>query len=319
MRLVALAVLGLLLTGSYATAQVKPTSFDVSVTDANVHGLVVALSVLSNSDVAVGGFADERLTLKGTFSSFDDFLDTIAKRLNGQIRTHSATKVLTKSCIVRPPSPSSILNSKRINLEFARIDPAQIINLLYGVSLGERELRDRLEPAQQGLIGLRLRDMELPAILEIVSLSSGIEVTESRDGSVQAVSVSTCSPLKHESYEAPSPDLHMPDCERNSPEISQSKGIKCEPLEHYKLENIVVKGLAVGGQHRSTVALAETPDGVTWQLRPGDRLGKDNGRVMDVTASGITLREILVNPYGYIYEQTILIDYQNHRKPMLPP
>lgn len=79
-----------------------------------------------------------------------------------------------------------------------------------------------------------------------------------------------------------------------------------QPLETYALEELVMKGtLKTSGK---IVALIKTPDGQIEQIRRGNYMGKNHGRVTSITADRVSLVEIVPDGQdGYIERPRIIV------------
>ena len=80
-----------------------------------------------------------------------------------------------------------------------------------------------------------------------------------------------------------------------------------QPLESYTLEQLFMKGTmknaAVG-----VIALIRTPDGEVTQVQTGSYMGKNNGRIVEISPNQITLVEVVPDGQdGYVERQRTLI------------
>lgn len=83
-----------------------------------------------------------------------------------------------------------------------------------------------------------------------------------------------------------------------------------EPLEAYPLDTMSMVGtLDQGGK---TVALLRV-DQLLYQIRVGDYLGQNYGRVMKIDEGGVTLREIVQDGVGEWIERPAKLDLQENK------
>ena len=88
-----------------------------------------------------------------------------------------------------------------------------------------------------------------------------------------------------------------------TPELNRRK----EPLESFPLDSMVMVGsLNKGGQ---LVALVKV-DNLLYQVRPGNYLGQNYGRVTRITENQITLREIVQDAAGEWIERMSTLELQ---------
>lgn len=68
-----------------------------------------------------------------------------------------------------------------------------------------------------------------------------------------------------------------------------------EPLEAYPLESLKMVGVL---RQKETFALVKTPDNTLFQVKAGNYLGQNFGRILAVSDSAIKLKEILQDSNG---------------------
>ena len=92
-----------------------------------------------------------------------------------------------------------------------------------------------------------------------------------------------------------------------APELNRRK----EPLEAYPLDTMAM----VGSLHRTgqPVALVRV-DNLLYQVKPGNYLGQNYGRVMKVTETEVVLREIVQDATGDWIERTATLQLQEKSK-----
>lgn len=92
-----------------------------------------------------------------------------------------------------------------------------------------------------------------------------------------------------------------------APELARRK----EALESFPLDAMSLVGsLAKGGQ---PVALVKV-DNLLYQVRPGNHLGQNYGRVTRITETEVTLREIVQDAVGEWIERTATLQLQERSK-----
>ncbi len=79
-----------------------------------------------------------------------------------------------------------------------------------------------------------------------------------------------------------------PDCDQ---EVSPNTDRPQEPLEQFALDSLSYVGTLE--QNKASWALVEDPGGTVHQVREGDYIGKNYGRIESITAQAIQLREFV--------------------------
>jgi len=69
-----------------------------------------------------------------------------------------------------------------------------------------------------------------------------------------------------------------------------------EPLEGYPLENLKMVGTLQ--QKKEIFALVKTPDNRLFRVRPGNFVGQNFGRIIEISESGIKLKELVQDSGG---------------------
>ena len=92
-----------------------------------------------------------------------------------------------------------------------------------------------------------------------------------------------------------------------APELARRK----EPLESYPLDAMAMVGSLL--KEGTPVALV-TVDKLLYQVRPGNYLGQNYGKIMKVTESEVTLREIVQDAAGEWIERTATLQLQERSK-----
>jgi type IV pilus assembly protein PilP len=84
-----------------------------------------------------------------------------------------------------------------------------------------------------------------------------------------------------------------------------------EPLEAYPLDSMEMVG-SVSKQAKPTALLRV--DKLLYQVKLGDRLGQNYGKIMKITETDISLREIVQDATGEWIERTTLLELQEKAK-----
>jgi type IV pilus assembly protein PilP len=84
--------------------------------------------------------------------------------------------------------------------------------------------------------------------------------------------------------------------------LAPDPGRTMEPLEEYDLEALSLVGILTMGSR--THALVRAPDGEVHQLRTGNYLGRNHGRIVSVTDSTVQLVELVPTGGGNWMERT---------------
>ena len=92
-----------------------------------------------------------------------------------------------------------------------------------------------------------------------------------------------------------------------APELSRRK----EPLEGYPLDAMVMVGSLV--KQGQPVALVQV-DKLLYQVRPGNYLGQNYGRIVKIGESEVSLREIVQDAAGEWIERTATLQLQERSK-----
>jgi len=92
-----------------------------------------------------------------------------------------------------------------------------------------------------------------------------------------------------------------------APELARRK----EPLESYPLDAMVMVGSLV--KQGQPVALVKV-DNLLYQVRPGNYLGQNYGRIMKVGETDVVLREIVQDAAGEWTERTATLQLQERSK-----
>ena len=92
-----------------------------------------------------------------------------------------------------------------------------------------------------------------------------------------------------------------------APELARRK----EPLEAYPLDSMKMVGSLI--KEGQPVALLKV-DNLLYQVRPGNYLGQNYGKIVKVSETEVTLREIVQDPTGEWTERTATLQLQERSK-----
>lgn len=87
------------------------------------------------------------------------------------------------------------------------------------------------------------------------------------------------------------------------PDLSRTK----QPMEAYELAELVYMGRIVAPNGRA-YGLVQLPDGLIREVQVGEYMGKNDGRILEITPTQINLEEIVPDGRaGFVYKRTPLI------------
>jgi hypothetical protein len=311
-------LLGSLTASSLASPQSDP-AIQVSVKDVRVNGLLYYLAELDNLSMVTGGFPPGRISVNAEDPSGDELLDHVIKQVRGRVEVRKGIAVVRGPCVEDAAPAIPIAPETKVTMRLTAASPRSVVALLVGLQPKPSAPMTFSDGSETGVVGLHVVDKPASAIYEALVRASGLQIERTPEGGLVAHHSTRCMDRKVETLEAPLRGVVNPeDCPRHRYASELSKSYPpCSTLEYYKLENFVLKGYV--RTPTRFVAIAETPDGITWLLEPNMRLGHDFGRIANVDEHGVTVKETVLNGFGYYYEQTIAIDYENHRHPLLTP
>lgn len=95
-------------------------------------------------------------------------------------------------------------------------------------------------------------------------------------------------------------NLEMTMIEENQSGVKPDKTRPPEPLELYELSELVLRGIMIDPKGE-LYGLVEKPDRTVFPVRVGNHMGKNFGRVVEITPEQVNLIEILPdNKFGYV-------------------
>lgn len=92
-----------------------------------------------------------------------------------------------------------------------------------------------------------------------------------------------------------------------APSVKPDENRPKEPLEEYELSDLVYSGkvIAPDGQQ---YGLIKTPDGLTRNVQVGNYMGKNHGRIVEITSTQVNLIEIVEDArLGYVEKSANLV------------
>lgn len=80
-----------------------------------------------------------------------------------------------------------------------------------------------------------------------------------------------------------------------------------EPLEAYELAELIYRGIVVAPDGKE-YGLVQMPNGVVRDVRVGEYMGKNHGRVLEITPTQINLEEIVPDSrVGFVHQKAALV------------
>lgn len=96
-------------------------------------------------------------------------------------------------------------------------------------------------------------------------------------------------------------------------QLAQNAGIKPdvnrkkEPLEEYELTQLIYRGKVVA-PNGNEYGLVQLPDGFVKEVQVGEYMGKNDGKILEITPTQINLEEIVPDSRsGFTYKKTPLV------------
>ena len=80
-----------------------------------------------------------------------------------------------------------------------------------------------------------------------------------------------------------------------------------EPLESFELDQLIYRGRVVAPNGQE-YGLVQVPDGTVRDVRVGEYMGKNDGRILEITPTQINLEEIVPDARaGFVHKKTPLV------------
>ena len=84
-----------------------------------------------------------------------------------------------------------------------------------------------------------------------------------------------------------------------------------QPLEYYELQALKMKG-SFGVENQAVVAFIQTPEGMIHQVKVGDYLGENQGRITKISPTAIELAELISDGKSGYIERLRTLDLMSH-------
>jgi Tfp pilus assembly protein PilP len=296
--------------------QDAPLSIEISVRDIYASGLAVNAANALKTSIVVGGYARQRINWTEKFSSKESFMLKLTKKLNGRLTKYADINIISNKCITKKEEGKfNPFGERKISFNFKSVDAIKILNLLHVENTRDTSNLEYFKGANFGLVGMSLKDEKISTVYNSLVIATGINIFENSFHQLEIQRNDNCKYDLKESLDVPFPNFLDNNCDKNRGNIDDEVRPKCAPLEYYKLENITLRGYMKMGNE--FFVFAETPDHLTWLIQHRDYMGYNVGIVTNISNKGIKVSEINQNPYGFFYDQKIVIDFRNVRKILL--
>ena len=317
-----LAVLGLSMASAMVphAVQADEPVVRVSVKDAYVHGLMVGSSDVFSQDVVVANFPSHRVAMDASFDSTDHFYAALATALAARNAKVDGVQVLKPTCVAdAPPIGERLpLRDTPVSVGFNRIP----VSTLLGLVAEQNGLAVQgTPPAPEQVVGVRMKKRTWHDILRATAAATGAavsldEATGRATAKVTGAAHPAClEPPPPEQPAAPTP-RHCP--MKDHPLTKRSGKVPvCEPLEAYRLDDLVVRGFIDFRSDRSV--LLEGPDRLTFFVKVGDYLGHHMGKITRMDDAGFVVREVRQDAAGMYFHADTRIGYDSQRTAMERP
>jgi Tfp pilus assembly protein PilP len=308
---VAMIVMSSALASGAQTSPYSDTPIEIQVTDVKASGLLTSIAELTNQNLVISSdFDQSRVSVHGKFESGTAAIVEVAKLLDGKFAKVGTVGVVQSNCVHVPAAnlPGGVAPHVA-SIHFQRVELGAFFKVL-GEHVAGSGKRSSFSSQETATFAISVRETAVGDIFEAVAAANGLELVErdqhylfSKSQSSKACRSAGAS-KKEMRYEARR-DLTARCRERESPSKNSPR---CVPLEFYDLREISLKGHMRQGD--KFVALSETPDGLVRVIERGDYMGKDYGKVIEVSAKGLELREIVLNPANTYIERKSWLSYE---------
>jgi len=284
-------------------------------------GLLHAVADVLDRNILILGNPQLRVTLSASNTSGEALLTELAGASGLTPFSFSGIEVFAPAgCAPRQVTSLPPLSVEPISLNFTYVSPSALAAVLADFHNLKYENADASLKDPTRLIAIRAKARPAADIYRLLAAVVGVQLAPTSGGrfvieeeprcQLEALTPQAIQTIVKK-LEGP-PKTYCPGLEHD-----RQRGIasppRCEPLEQYALEDIVVRG-RIERADRATVALVEAPDGLTYAVKQGDYLGYHYGRIKSVDAQGVTVREIKLDQYNYYRERVVHIDYANRRE-----
>jgi hypothetical protein len=287
-------------------------------------GLLRLLASTEGRELIVAGYALDRISLNKSYDDIEGAVSDVVAQLGARMTIIDGVTTIYPPCRAPQKEPNLIpLQPVRISLSFDRIDPAELLSVIIDL----HDLDVAQVPASNSpdalAIGIRVKDRSTSSVLKLIAVTTGVEFKRLAAGKLTIAYPKpdeACKPVSASRAEltvlgnrripitGPCPRPPYPELRQH---LSKFWDV-CGPMEYFDLATLVPRGYISGG--KGPVALLETPDGTTADLRQREYVGHHFGKVTAIDAEGFTVEEIRQDLVGLYYVETTRISYRNERQ-----
>jgi hypothetical protein len=284
----------------------------IEVSDINVAGLLQTSADIANVNLVTAVPTGNRISIDISFSSVPDMLQQLALGIGMHLYVQDKRiAVVHPACQKAIPTVSGINLSTTVSLNFHEISLGLLARIF--------ELRLDLDDKQTSILAhqmvtIRARDLTGNEVLKASARAVGVDILRNAGGSVRLArsSASECSvPDKPKADDvtttyqsiAPRPD----NCPYRKPQ-TDAMYRRCDPLEFFSLRTLIPKGY-LQLQKRHIAYVEHVGDGNVYAVKAGDYLGRDYGKVTNISTKSIEVREIFQDGNGEWKEWPATITY----------
>jgi hypothetical protein len=288
--------LTVLCLASFVKAQPKPPEFSgqIDVRDVEPSALLYAVAEVVNINiVAPVTPSGQRVSFTTEFSSIDDFLQKLAKRvsMNGVL---IGQRILVLSpCLHSQARNTPPRAPGQLSLRVPDATLKEFINL----ASAEESPMDEGPLLQRRLVARLVEVSDYDALQSAFVAFGGELVAGGRNPVDLAPLPANCAGV--ETAPATQQQLHSQALRQRAnhcPYRTGERAKSCEPLEYFRLEQVTPRGYIEALGRRA--AFVEAPDGLLHGVRRGAYIGQNFGKVFDVSRSGIELKEVVQDAQG---------------------
>ena len=279
----------------------------IEVTEIDVAGLLQTSADIANVNLVTTVPTGDRISLNVSFSSVPDMLQQLASGIGMHLHVQDRrVAVVHPTCQRASPTVSGFNLSTPVSLNFHRIT----LGLLAGIF----ELRLDLEDKETALLArqtitIRARELAGNEVLRAAARATGVDILREAGGAVRLArsSASECSlPDGLDAFNQ-RVTQRLDNCPYRKPQ-TDAKYRRCDPLEFFSLRSLLPKGY-LQRQKRQIAYVEHDGDGDVYAVKAGDYLGRDYGKVTNISTRGIDVREIFQDVNGEWKEWPATIAY----------
>lgn len=304
--------------GSPSFAQ-APAPVKISVRDAAVSEVLFELARLEAIPLVLGnGAFDTRITLDESFHSSQAAIDAITQRKSLRVVKRGGVQIVTDQCTaIPPPKLLNPFSDNRLSLNFFKLDMPTALSLLQYVSSREID-EDAFSGGNGRRVGMTLQSQPARVIFESLAAATGTSLLAATNKSYiiseLADAKKNCPSAGGVTSDLPSRERAM--CPRMTVYPATAE-IPCQSLEFYKFNEITLRGFIQRGERM--LAIADTPDGLSWSIAPGQYIGEHHAKVEAMDDKGLTFKELFINRYGYPFDRKFVLRYDGTRAEVPEP